>query len=464
MPNIIEQQDLLKGLPDNRLALLLRNPDATIPPFLVAAEAQRRQAIRQQFAGDAGKESVVDSLTKQLANVPQNVQAPMQIPPRMPAPMMPQAGIAALQQAPAQAPVQAPQQMAGGGPVRRYQVGSLVTPSASRVQEIADQFGYTVEQAAEALKNNPSLSGESAATPGLPFSIKETNQEARATSSIPDIPVLTRSPAEMAEINREKAREAKYQEMYNYGGYGSTSPSASVAGPTLEGITPDIPIKGGKKPVDPATGVGGTSAENKDKAESAKYRSMLEELYAVEEPSNWEEAQKWFAMSAQIMNPDANLMQGLVNAGAVYSQAEAEQAREQREADRELKKALLQYDIGERDYERGQASAARSERIDAMKYQADQARENAKILAEAARSDQAELRLVVSSLTQASIPPEEIAKDSRVIDLQERIRKSNERANNALIEARKFNTTLGNLYGFKPFTEASDGSGIYPLP
>ena len=352
MPNIIEQQDLLKGLPDNRLALLLRNPDATIPPFLVAAEAQRRQAIRQQFAGDAGKESVVDSLTKQLANVPQNVQAPMQTPPRMPAPMMPQAGIAALQQAPQQAPMQVPQQMAYGGMVRRYQVGSLVTPSASRVQEIADQFGYTVEEAAEALKNNPSLGGESAAFPGLPFDVKETNQEARATSSIPDIPVLTRSPAEMAEINREKAREAKYQEMYNYGGYGNTSPTTAYVDPFVKAGAPAVKGVPPTKPADPSTGTGGTSTENRDKAESAKYRSMLEELYAVEEPSNWEEAQKWFAMSAQIMNPDANLMQGLVNAGAVYSQAEAEQAAAQREADLDLRKALLQYDIGERDYAR----------------------------------------------------------------------------------------------------------------
>lgn len=73
MPNIIEQQDLLKGLPDTRLAMLLQNPMGDIPPFLVAAEAQRRQAIRQQFAGSEGKESVVDTLTKQLANVPQNI-------------------------------------------------------------------------------------------------------------------------------------------------------------------------------------------------------------------------------------------------------------------------------------------------------------------------------------------------------------------------------------------------------
>jgi len=96
MPNIIEQQDLLKGLPDARLSMLMQNPTGDIPPFLVAAEAQRRQSIREQFSGGP-QESVVDTLTKQLASVPQNIEAPMQTPPRMPPPQM-QAGINALPQ------------------------------------------------------------------------------------------------------------------------------------------------------------------------------------------------------------------------------------------------------------------------------------------------------------------------------------------------------------------------------
>ena len=100
MSNFIKQADLLKGLPDARIATLMQNPVGDIPPFLVAAEAQRRQAIRQQFAGDGNKESVVDTLKRQLSNVPQNIQAPMRTPPKMPPPQMqPQmAGIGALPQ------------------------------------------------------------------------------------------------------------------------------------------------------------------------------------------------------------------------------------------------------------------------------------------------------------------------------------------------------------------------------
>ena len=87
MANLIEQANLLKGLTNDRIALLMQNPVGDIPPFLVAAEAERRRAASQQATGDVGKESVVDMLTRQLANVPQNIQAPMRAPPQMPPPL-----------------------------------------------------------------------------------------------------------------------------------------------------------------------------------------------------------------------------------------------------------------------------------------------------------------------------------------------------------------------------------------
>ena len=46
MPNIVEQQDLLKGLPDAAIAKLMQAPSGQIPTFLVAAEAQRRQHLQ----------------------------------------------------------------------------------------------------------------------------------------------------------------------------------------------------------------------------------------------------------------------------------------------------------------------------------------------------------------------------------------------------------------------------------
>lgn len=316
MPNIIEQQDLLKGLPDNRLALLLQKPDAAIPPFLVAAEAQRRQAIRQQFAGQGQNESVVDSLTKQMANVPQNVQAPMQAPPRMPAPMMPQAGIAALQ------PQQAPQQMAGGGQVQRYQAGGQIEPMwrVPSYSSAIPELGSWIGEKASGIYDWATKSYSDRGTADSP-----TVADLSSEFSLPDTPLPGRRPE--FEITGQPSE------------YTDLTPKPKI-------------------PRNPTTGDTDTSSENKYKAEEAALRSRLEELYGTDEPSNWEEAQKWFAMSAQIMNPDANLLQGLVNAGAVYADAEGEQARQRREGDRALQEQLLKWDMNALEYEREREQAA----------------------------------------------------------------------------------------------------------
>ncbi len=137
MPNILDQQNLLKGITDERLSSLLQNPIGVIPPFLVAAEAQRRQAIREQFSGQQPQESVVDTLTRQLAGVPQNIQSSAQ------APQAPQ-GIAAIpQQQEAQPQEAQPEQqtMNSGGYVQRYQDGSLVQTFRGR----AGSGGYGAE-------------------------------------------------------------------------------------------------------------------------------------------------------------------------------------------------------------------------------------------------------------------------------------------------------------------------------
>ena len=50
-------------------------------------------------------------------------------------------------------------------------------------------------------------------------------------------------------------------------------------------------------------------------------------------------------MSQQIMNPDATLMQGLVNAGSAYAEISGNQAAEQRQSERAREEALLNYDM-----------------------------------------------------------------------------------------------------------------------
>jgi hypothetical protein len=367
MANIIEQQDLLKGLPDARLSLLLQSPDASIPPFLVAAEAQRRQSIRQQFAGDGGKESVVDTLTKQLSNVPQNIQAPMRTPPQMPPPMQPQmAGIGALPQG--------QQQMANGGPVRRFASEGFVYPSNpfDYVRE-----NYPISSLPNTIANAGNVLGEAW---NSPTAKQISDRLLMETGRAADFLTLNPYTSQALGIDPKSVTERRQRNELEVPASTEDTiaiPSAS-GGPKTRGYPTNRdpePTPNVSKPPNPDTGKADTSVENKYKSQQAELRGRLESLYGADEPSNWEDAQKWFAMSSQIMNPDATLLEGLVNAGNVYAQAEGEQARSQREGDRDLQEALLKWDMNELEYNRAREQAAiddeRSSTAAALKARTD---------------------------------------------------------------------------------------------
>jgi hypothetical protein len=488
MPNIIEQQDLLKGLPDNRLAMMMQNPTGDIPPFLVAAEAQRRQAIREQFSGGP-QESVVDTLTKQLANVPQNVQAQPQTPPQMPPPMMQpeMAGVAALQQ---QMPQQAPQQaMRRGGYVQRYQAAGLVSPLPTRVQDIATQFGVTVDQAAEMLQNNPSLGGGSP-QPGLPFRITEENRETFASPIELNLPAITVSPDELSDIQREERREAKYQEMDSAPGYGAavyanrsaivTSPSSSMGMSFVGGV----PTANPSTPPNPDAGKDPTSGENKLKGMSiqqveAEYRKIfgtssedteymrqkLKELYDYE-PSSWEKAQKWFSAAQAAIEPGQNNWQATINALAALGGGMAEERSGQRASERELAEAMLKLEMADRaerrqseqniakgvfdwrvsqeERERASNQAARDEQLEYLKWRSGEG------MQEAGRYDRQiqNLREAISDRLkslQMMMTPEEAAKDPTIVDLTNMLRTAEENQRAAMGES---------LYGRRQYGEA----------
>ena len=301
MPNIIEQQDLLKGLPDARLALLMQKPMGDIPPFLVAAEAQRRQSVRQQFAGDGSKESVVDSLTKQLSNVPQNLNAAPQTPPNIPPPLTPPTmqGIAGIPQG-------QPQQMAEGGvvePMWRLPSDPTIIP------RVMDWVGT-----------------------------KASDLYNYATTPWGETPPASESKPEEGDANVTQAdmpgwRPAPGGNQNTDGGISSLLPNKKIA------------TANPKTPQDPKSGKEGTSPENQYKAKEAEFRQRIESLYGSDDPSNWENAQKWFAMSQAIMQPGQNLMQSLAGAGAIYAGAEGEQAAQRREADQAREEMMLKYDM-----------------------------------------------------------------------------------------------------------------------
>ena len=92
--NIIEQEDLVKGLPDEALFQQAQNPSSQVPQFLVVSEIQRRTDMRKRFeAAEAQPQSTV---TEQIvmeglgaaAPAPQGSMPPaaMPAPPSSPVP------------------------------------------------------------------------------------------------------------------------------------------------------------------------------------------------------------------------------------------------------------------------------------------------------------------------------------------------------------------------------------------
>lgn len=328
MANLIEKANLLKGLTNDRIALLMQNPVGDIPPFLVAAEAERRRAASQQATGDVGKESVVDMLTRQLANVPQNIQAPMRAPPQMPPPMMqPQmAGIGAL-----------PQGMANGGPVRRFDVGSLVTPTVAGLAGVAT--GETREQYLARVKKERT----DAMQPGKAKFLLQNPTVPKTEAQLAEEEVRATTTGPLSGFYSDESRYDAAQELLDVKNR-TAAPLVSNGMTAEDRRAPTNPAPQSAPPSS-TTGTADTSFENKYKAMEADMRKRLEGLYGNEETSNWENAQKWFAMSQQIMNPDATLMQGLVNAGSAYAEISGDQAAEQRQAARAREEALLNYDM-----------------------------------------------------------------------------------------------------------------------
>ena len=99
MQNIIQMEDDIKGMPDQTLQMLARQPSSQVPQFLVVSEIQRRTDMRKRF--EAQKQQPQGSVSDRIVDEGLASLAP---PPQMQAPMPMQ-------------PQQMPQQMAAGGVV-----------------------------------------------------------------------------------------------------------------------------------------------------------------------------------------------------------------------------------------------------------------------------------------------------------------------------------------------------------
>jgi len=137
--NILEQEDIIKGLPDQALMKEAQAPSGQVPQYLVVSEIQRRSDMRKRFKeqqpqqegtvkDQVVQEGIMGMMPPMPPSMPMQPSAPPMMPPSMPQmpppmpqgapPSMPPQGIAAA------AP---PQMMSGGGIVRMNQAG--VVPS-----------------------------------------------------------------------------------------------------------------------------------------------------------------------------------------------------------------------------------------------------------------------------------------------------------------------------------------------
>ncbi len=150
--NILQTEDLVKGMPDQQLMQQAKTPQGNIPQYLLISEVQRRTNMRKRFQAQKQQPegTVADQILGQasqgirgLDGPPQAAEPgrPQQMAPPPPPQQMPAQG--------PQGPQGPPQRMAGGGIVELANGGQVMTvpDKFGRMQEIS-WAGYPSQQAA----------------------------------------------------------------------------------------------------------------------------------------------------------------------------------------------------------------------------------------------------------------------------------------------------------------------------
>lgn len=115
--NILQMEDMVKGLPDDRLQQEAQNPSGQMPQFLLVSEVQRRTKMRKDFATQSQEQPQGTIVEQTLAEAQQ--QPPPQQQPQL---AQAQQGLGAIPQQP-MSPQPPAQPMASGGLVRRMYGG-----------------------------------------------------------------------------------------------------------------------------------------------------------------------------------------------------------------------------------------------------------------------------------------------------------------------------------------------------
>lgn len=148
--NILDAEDLIKGLPDEALTQEAQMPSGQVPQFLVVSEIQRRTDMRKRY--QAQQQEAMPSVKDQIVQegiMGMMPQQPMGMPQAMP-PAMPQA--------------MPPMGMQAGGITSMPGAGALygmqkeyIDPLLERAKVLAQTARVSVEEAYEVLKREAAM-------------------------------------------------------------------------------------------------------------------------------------------------------------------------------------------------------------------------------------------------------------------------------------------------------------------
>ena len=144
--NILEQEDIIKGLPDQALMKEAQAPSGQVPQYLVVSEIQRRSDMRKRFKeqqpqqeGTVKDQVVQEGIMGMMPQMPPSMPMQPSAPPMMPPPM-PQMPPPMPQGAPSPMPPQnmaaSPQMMSGGGIVRMANGGVSYAQKQQKIRDL----------------------------------------------------------------------------------------------------------------------------------------------------------------------------------------------------------------------------------------------------------------------------------------------------------------------------------------
>lgn len=317
--NLIELENLVKGVPDEYLTKEVQAPTGQIPPFLALSEIQRRKDMRQRYEAQQGavdKPTIAAQLTGGIgAMQPQGAPAPA-APGGMGAPPV-AAGAAPMPTPPGQ-----PQGFAAGGQVGYAFGGPVATDTASAGMNWMNYLDDEELNRQLAMAGTPEMDaairaqmGDQAPPVAAPAALRPASEALGVQpGGLGDIPTtgITPTPA-------------------------TPAPAAPAPKPALPGIPAS---RGGKSLLTEGQLAALNYMENFQLPEALKYDEFI--AAANKEESDIRAAAKQEALGAALVQLGAGLAAGNMAAGFAEAGQQAQQAIKEGRRDAAAQKALAQ--------------------------------------------------------------------------------------------------------------------------